>query len=844
MKIGLLFLVFGLFFFYTGFAQPAGGGERPKIGTLTGQILDFESKKAVPYAKVFLLNVRDSSIATGALSDSLGNFLIEDIQAGPYIAKITSFGFEPLFIDSLFFSTKMPRTDLGKVFLIPDQKQLAGVDIVVEKPEVITQIDKKVFSVEKQLTSQGGTALDVLQNIPAITIDQDGNVSLRGSANVTILIDGRPSSMTGSGRQGALVSIPASAIESIEIITNPSAKYDPDGMSGIINIILKKNKLKGFNGSVDLSLENGIHPDSLKNYPQFYGLDYNLALNLAYRNKFFNVYGGYSSNRYEGYRNFSQTNETFYNDVYDRLEQKRTGTHLRLGNMLKIGSDFYINSKNTLGISFNGNLNREDRTGNMYYYEFDSVQQYQVWQRLSSDPGNRYGVDASFYYNKKFEDPEHKLDFNAQYSTGESTEQGYYNQNIYNPVDMSLLVQNSLDQYVRTIDGNAITTLQLDYYKPLQFSKELADSSVRRSSGKLEAGAKSTIRQVRQDYYQETFGVADDSVNNKFDFSEQVHAAYAIFGQDFANFKYQIGLRAETVFITSDVDKDTNHYTNNYQSLYPSLHLVKPLSKTSELTLSYSRRVNRPHLNALNPFSKYSDPLNLMIGNPKLRPEYINSVELGYGSYGKLLTFTGSVYYRYLTNMIQRVKDIDSNGVSRVTWSNVDEGFFYGTDMMAIYKPVKWYRATLSFNLSQTIIRSTSGESALNNSGVSWSSNLSQTFVFSKSLTMQMTGFYRSPMVLTQGRSKAMYGLDIAVKKNFLKDKMYVNAKITDIFNTRRFAYYTEQPGVFTSSGLWKHQSRRYTITIGYNFGNQDADKRKRGRDTNIGGEGGGDMGM
>lgn len=847
MKFGLLITFLGIFSLQL-FAQP-GGQEKPKIGIVSGKVVDAKSSAAVPYAKIFLLSQRDSTVVTGGLSDSTGIFKIDQIPVGAYIIKITAFGFQTYFADSIFFMPKSPEVVLGTVLMNTDVNQLESVDIVYEKPEVIAQIDKKVFTVEKQLTAQGGTALDVLQNIPSITIDQDGNISLRGSPNVTILIDGRPSSITGSGRQGALVSIPASSIESVEVITNPSAKYDPDGMSGIINIVLKKSKLKGFNASIDLSVENGLHPDSLDTYDDFMGFGNNLSLNLSYRNKYFNVFGGYTLNRYEGWRNFDQTNVTFYEPGYDSLIQTRTGTHLRQGHMFKTGADFFINSNNTIGFAVNGNVGVEERTGNMFYYAYNSLENYSTWQRLSDDPGDKYGFDANIFWAKKFEEPEHKLDFSAQYSQGANAEEGDYLENIYVPDSYEILIPNSLLQRVLTYDDNAITTIQLDYYKPLVFTKKYDDGTTIAAPAKIEAGAKSTIRQVGQDYYQETFMVPDDSLNNIFDFTEQVHAAYFIFGHELIKkgqkeswLKYQIGLRAETVFITSEIDKDTNVYKNQYNSLYPSLHIVKPMSKTSEITLSYSRRVNRPHLHALNPFPKYTDPLNLMVGNPELMPEYINSVELGLGSYGKKITFTGSVYFRYITDMIQRVRTIDSLGVARVTWSNVDEAQFVGAESMIMYRPFKWWKMTISANFSQTYIRSTSGESDLNNSGFSWSSNMNQTFTIGKTWSTQITGFYRAPMVLTQGRSQPMYSMDIALRKTFLADKLYLNFRVSDVFNTRQFGYEVNQPGIFVSNGLWKHQTRRFSLSIGYSFGNQDPDRKRRERPSS-GGDGG-DMGM
>jgi outer membrane receptor protein involved in Fe transport len=810
---------------FNGLSQTSSAvKDAPKIGVLTGRVQSDEKKENLAYTKIFLLDPVDSSVVTGGLTEEDGSFKIEDIPATPLIAKITSFGFSTLYTDSILFDRKKPEYDLGVLYLKKNEALLNEVEVVHETDAFQVQIDKKVFNVEKQITATGGTALDALENVPSVTVDMEGNVSLRGSANVTILIDGRPSSLAGGGRQGVLEGIPASAIESIEVITNPSAKYDPDGMSGIINIVLKKNKLKGFNGNVDLSLENGIHWDSLDTYTDMLGINYNLSGNLAFRNKFFNIYGGYTTRHYEGYRNNYSSSENWYNGHY-ALTQDREGTHLKKNHTFKGGMDFYINKKQSAGFALTGNLSGNRRTGNQWYEETIDDTLNAVWQRLSEDPSTKSSLDGSAYYTVKGKKEGQKLDVNAQYSSGGSTSDGNYLENQYDPITGGITSPNYLNQSVLSGNGNNISTFQLDYFHPI-------------NKGKIEVGAKSTFRDLRESYYQETNGLTDVDLVNRFSYNEQVHAAYGIFGKDYEKFKFQFGLRLEQVFVLGQLDKDTADYTNDYFSLYPSVHLVKPLTKTSEISLSYSRRVNRPHTRQLNPFARYSDPYNLRKGNPELNPEYINSVEVGYGKYGKKLTLTSSVYYRYMTDLIQRIVYQDSTGVSITQYQNLDIGQYIGVEGVVTYRPFDWWKMMLTGNVSQTYLNSTSGESDLNNSGISWSSRMQSTMTLKKNWVFQMTGYYRSPMVFAQGGSIAMYGMDAALKYSFMDNKMYLNFKVSDVFNTRRFAYSTSKENEFANSGEFKHQSRRFMLTFGYRFGNQDQDRKRR----NVSSGGGGDF--
>ena len=773
-------------------------------GTYIGKLIEQTSKTPIPYSKVFLLNTLDSTLATGGLSNEKGIFNIPSIDFGNYIVKITAFGFSTLYIPDLTLDAIHNSVNAGNIELAEDIELLSTVEVVAEESEMQTAIDKKIFNVEKQITSTGGTALDALQNVPSITIDMDGNVSLRGSANVNVLIDGRPSSITGGDRSGVLETIPASSIQNIEIITNPSAKYDPDGMSGIINIVLKKNKLKGMNGNVEAGVGTGIN--------------YNGSLNLAYRNENFNIYGGYSITHYAGYRNFNQTTETWRDLGYNKLIQSRDGTHLKQSNLVKFGTDFYLNDKNTLGFGVTGNISDNNRTGNMIYLSYDSISLNDTWKRLTEDPKLRQGGDMKVFYEKKFTKKNQKLTADANYSIGESLSEGFYSED---SLDINGIT--TVPSYLRqnnTIPTNySQSNFQIDYFYPLK-------------KGKLETGLKSSLRTRTQSFSQNTFNnftnnyEEDTSLTNTFNYDEHVHGGYFIYGLDLKKIKFQVGLRAEQVFVYANIKEDTIDYKNDYFSLYPSAHIKKLLSDNTELSLSYSRRVNRPNSYSLNPFPKYTDPFNLRRGNPYLNPEYINSFELGYSSYGNKLTLNGSLYYRYMTDMIQRVKTIEDNLVSVTTWGNLDEGYFIGLEAVVIYKPKKWWRIMISTNLSQNYLKSDDAE--LNNSGFSYTANLSQTFNLKNNWSIQHTAFFNSPRILSQGKTVAIYSTDLALKKSIFKNKLAFSLRLNDIFNTRRFALEIGENESFKTQSEWKWESRRLFFSVSYKFGKQSMPKGKR----------------
>ncbi|MCB0478335.1 MAG: TonB-dependent receptor [Crocinitomicaceae bacterium] len=802
--------------------RPGGGEgrERPKIGELSGKIQDSTTNKPVEFATISLFRVKDSSLVTGGVTNAKGEFKITEIPVGMYRVKISFIGYKDKFVGPVFFKPDNPSVTLEPVSISSTEGALDEIEIVAEKADLETKIDRKVFNVEKNITATGGTVNDLLNNIPSVEVDMDGNLSLRGSGNVTVLIDGKPSSMTGGARTAILSSIPASSVESIEVITNPSAKYDPDGMSGIINIVLKKNKLKGITAGVELSAGTGNV--------------YSAAANFNYKNEKINFYTNYSFRHYRGYRNYNSTRNTTVNDTTTTLDQYREGTDLNESHMLKLGLDIFINPKNTLGFFVTGNMARREREGYMKYNEFNNKDlETSFWTRDTYDPTKSRGLDFGLNYQHKFKQPGHDLQLNFNQSIGDNVDNGFYMAQYYD----SLLIpeENPERQQLVYDNRNNFFVGMLDYVNPI--NKKM----------KIEAGAKATIRNIYQDSYNEyfdydsSFYVSADSLNNIFKYNEQIYAVYGIWSHTIKErFGYQIGIRLEQA-LTQPVLVNTNDtYRNDYFSWFPSLHLSYKLGekKDHELTLSYSKRINRPHMHSLNPFPNYSDPLNVRLGNPYLLPEYIHSIELGYAYYSKYFTFTGSGYFRYMTNMIQRVLVVDSSGVNQRTWSNVDNGFNYGVEAVMIVKPFDWWRMNISFNLYQMVFQDKSNtESDLNNQGLSWSAKLMSTMTFFKKTTeVQINLNYNAPRPVAQGTVRARWNLDFAAKQWFLNRTLGVGIRISDLFNTLRFQIDVEEANQVTYT-QFKWETRRFYINLSWKFGNL---KQARSRGSYGGGSGGG----
>ncbi|TAF88392.1 MAG: TonB-dependent receptor, partial [Flavobacteriia bacterium] len=601
-----ILLVFLLVFF--------GKYEAQNLISITGKVLSYEQSKPLEYVSLKLFQLPDSVFVKGSFSKPDGKFEIL-ASPGKYYLKLSVALHEDEITESFELKPTQANLHLGTLRMQKPKTQETKEVVVRGQKEVMeTGIDKKVYNVAEDLNVNGGTANDILNRLPSVEVDQDGGVLLRGQGSVTILIDGRPSSMSGGNGKTLLDALPANSIERVEIVTNPSAKYDPDGTSGIINIVLKKNKLLGFNGLVSTNLASG----DLRGGNVGEG-----SVSLSYRNGNINVFGTYNARYLEGYRNN-------YNDIRQELssgvfilDQNRTGTDLDAGQTFRMGTDINLNLRNTIGFVATGSLTQRDRTGELWNAQLNEAGIItNLWSRDSYDPTDRQNLDLNLNYKHDFKNERGNLILDVNQSLGTEDIAGYYINTYYNP-DTTLSALPILDQRLFNTDKNNITTAQADltYLFP-------------NLGLRTEAGVKAILRDQLVDTYSETLNNTlntyqeDTLANFLYGYKEQVYSVYGVAGKQVKRFKFQAGLRAEKAYQIPNLISDTIRIVNDYFNFFPSAHVRYELKPKSELSLSYSRRIKRASANELNPFTNYSDPFNLQRGNPYLSPEYIHSFDL------------------------------------------------------------------------------------------------------------------------------------------------------------------------------------------------------------------------
>jgi len=776
------------------------------IGVVKGQVIDETTKQPINYANITIFNPKDSSVVNGGITNESGNFNISGLRPGRYYAKVSFIGYKTKLVRNLTITPIKNTVDLGTISLLSAAVNLNEVVVKGDKDMVVTNLDKQVINVDKDLSSSGGTALDVMQNIPALTVDVDGNISLRGNSNVTILIDGKPSGLSGLQSSDVLTSIPASSIKSVELVTNPSAKYDPDGTAGIINIVLKKKTNLGFNGIFNLNAGTGNK--------------YNGSANLNYRTGDLNFFGNFVGRKYEDtFLNLSNRTNFFLNNTID--QNSSSGESRDFGN-INLGTDYLPDDYNTF--SFNFQYRQFYAPNGQYENSTTSyTDSSNYFAALNNTTRNVNSYSYTTSYKKEFDKKDEVLTADVIYSNNSMVSDASTNNINYslasNGFIPSTLIDNKSNNY------NDEWTLESNYMNPLG------------SSNRLEVGFKSYFRHMGMDYNFYNFDAnTKDWINNfnrsnNFDYKAQIHAIYGIYTGQTGDLKYQAGLRGEYASTNSTLLNNNTAFNNTYRSLYPSAYIAYDFSALQELKLNYSRRVDRANPWQLNPFTNYSDSLNLTHGNPDLQPQYTDSYEFGYSTILFDFNITSTLFYKQTDGLVTPISILDPSGITETTWENISTEKNYGAEFIANGSLFPWWRLNGNVSYFRRDINDPFYTSGVNNHSYSWTARINSTWMLSKTLGFQVSSTYNSPSVTAQGTNNALYFTDIAVKNDFSRD-LSMTLRVSDIFDTRKFAGETIGDGFITyNSG--QRTSRVLYLGITYNINNYKPSK-DRVKDINL----------
>ena len=773
-------------------------------GTIVGT-----NKAPVPYATVTML-LQDSSVVNGAMTDDKGDFEINPIAAGTYIMKISGIGISTKAQGGIVVSEG--NNNIGKISVTTTSQVMKEVEISGARPKMEIGIDKKIFNVEQNITSSGGSASDVLQNVPSVSVDVDGAVSLRGKSNVTILIDGKPATLLGGDEATALQSLPASSIDQVEVITNPSAKYDATGTTGIINIITKREKKLGMNGTVTLGA--GTRDK------------YNGSLNLNVKNDKWNVFLNSSYRQNRNYRrsttSISNKNSTVSSESYE--------DNLRMFNGFfnSIGAEYRIDTNNS--ITLTQNLNKM-YWGGKGFSEFDryasSTDLLSHQERYNLSGGGPISSSTSLDYKRKFRTKGRELSSNATFVKSWNDREQEYTTTVYDA--NGGVVAGPIFQNAPGTGTNTSLNAQIDYVSPM-FTE----------NGKLETGLKAQL-----------FGLANentptiDSPNrdtqidsvllNGYNYDQNIYAAYTSWSDKVGKLRYQAGLRAEYAYYEGTATRvNGQRYKNEFFNLFPSAFISYELPKDQSIYLSYTRRTHRPRFFELLPYVDLSNPQDTSVGNPDLVPEFIHNLELSYNKmHEKGHNFIVSTYYQYTQNLIERYRIIYSETNTSFTQRrNLAAGVTYCLELTGQVQLIKkLWDATINTNFFRNEILGSNIDPALNNSGFGWFAKLNTSYKLPADFSLQLNANYEGPKVIAQGNRQEVYWFDIALRKSFLQGKANLVLNVSDIFNTRKYTNEYDF-GQSLQSSYYDRETRIGNITFTYRFGGTDAkgfSGRKRG---------------
>lgn len=797
-----------LTFSFLSFAQQAPVTKKVKV---SGKVIDKVTNQPLEYATVTFQNPQKPSDIAGGITDAKGEFSFE-INSGVYDIKVEFISFKPIEIKQRNIQDNL---NLGTFSLVEDATLLEAVEVRQEVSTVNIKLDKKVYNVGQDMIVKGGTVSDVLDNVPSVTVDSDGTVSLRGNDNVRILIDGKPSNAINISE--ALRQIPADAIDKVEVVTNPSARYDSEGGGGLLNIILKKGKNQGLNGTVILSAGD----------PESYGA----SGNVNYKSEQFNLFTNLGYNKRNNPGN-SLTNTEYLNadgTTRNYIDETRTNERINEGYNISFGADWFLDKSTTWTNTFNFRKNDNENPENVTYKNYDANRSFiGNSYRFNDQIGNSENVEYSTNITKNFEKEGHKLTFDGQFSQNNDND--------------SSLIDDVNDESTDNIQKQNRNVIQLDYVLP--FGK----------ASQFELGYKGDFNDLLTDY--KVGKIEDDGsytpyaeFTNKLDYKEKVNALYTQIGTKVGKFSALFGLRWED----SNIDINlltTNDFNNKkYNNFFPSAFFTYEISDESSTSISYSRRISRPRGRMINPFSNYSSNINIFQGNPDLDPAFTDAIDLGYLKKWKKLTLSTSAYINKTTDSFQFVRresgdfvEVNIDGVNVLTPViltspiNLATQYRFGFEFTLNYSPYKWWKLNSNFNFyrnetqgdySYTNSQDVVVTQNFDNTAYSWFTRLTSKVSLPYKIDWQTNMTYNGPQNNAQGKSLGVFSANLAFSKDVLKEKGTIALNVQDVFNSRKRINETNLPELNSYSEMqWRE--RQVTVSFTYRFNKKKGEKERQ----------------
>lgn len=805
----LLFLLILSSFSIPAYAQMGGGsaagrgGAMAAGGSITGRILDAQSGQPIEYANVVLFGGKDSSQLTGAVSDPQGRFTITPVRPGRYYIDVSFMGYEKKRVGGIQVKPGSSAADIGDVGI--QQKGVTMDNVVVEGQRVpfSYKIDKKVINVDKLGTTVSGSAADVLSNVPSVTVDIEGNVSLRGSGSFTVLIDGRPTILDA---QEALQQVPASQIEDIEIITNPSAKYDPEGVAGIINVVLKKNKNIGISGlsNINGGLRDKYGADALvevktSGITTLLGVDYNKR-----------SFGG--DNTEQKYSTY-QGNTSYINSDGDFKHQR---------NMYGLRGNVTINLGDADVLGLGGRAGHREMQGHsttnrLEYSTLQPLQFSQINRSNSNHGGNFYSL--SMNYQHKFPAKGHELTADASYEYHNGDESSL----------SELFNAGAIVDGKKTVESGPSKeyNLKADYTLPLGENE------------KFETGFEGET-ELSDEFagfyeYNTATGVYDfmPQYSNSTKSANTQYSLYSTYSGSIGGFGYQAGFRAEYTYRNMKLLTLGNRFSIDRWDYFPTVHLSYRFASGEQIMASYTRRIQRPRNWFLEPFETWVDANTIRKGNPSLLPELIDSYELGFQKLINKVSLSTELYYRVNNNKIEGVRSVYSDNVTLQTFDNIGADYSLGTEIMLSMEAYKFWNIDLMGNIYDYRVKGQLNGEDVDKSSFNWTTRLNNQFKLTETFQFQINAGYNSPTVSSQSKTKGNFTTDLAVRKDLFEKSLTLTLQVRDLLGTGRWESTTQTAG-FYSSGVFKRESPMVMLNLRYTINNF---KQRRDRSSDNGGD-------